>query len=363
MSKIVIAALPIGGLTASEAASRLTRSVRAQWPSIASDRIVQLPLADGGEGTIDLLVTQSLGSFLEVEATGATGEPVVVPLGFAGEDGKLAIIEMHRVVRSTAAQGTTYGVGELIRDALDEGAFSVLLGHDEPLARDAGLGAAAALGVKFFDNAGHELDLKDPTIELSNISRIDASGRAFEILSSRFYIARSAKTLLTSPSPEYLLELDRLAEIARRDVGIPVATNNLSASGIEFGLTAFCGAEVRDGMALVIEATGVEAMLKAGECAAFVLLAENPQSLDREAVRALLALALSSVKHVTIIFSKPLSAPEKKKLFPKVTLLSLADAKLFAAPLAAEATPDTIRRDTLLRLEKIAPELKLATND
>jgi glycerate kinase len=359
MSKIVIAALPIGGLTATEAASRLTRAIRAQWPAIPSDHIIQIPLADGGEGTIDLLVTHSLGSFLEVEATSATGEPVVVPLGFAGEDGKLAIIEMGRVARSSTAGGTTYGVGELILDALDEGAFSVLLGHDEPLACDAGLGAAAALGVKFFDDSGREIDLKDPSTSLSNISRIDASGRAFEILSSRFFVARSARTLETSPSEEFRAELVRLAEIVRRDVGVPVATDTLSASAAEFGLTAFCGAEVRDGMALVIEATGIEAMLKRGECGAFVMLAENPEAFDREAVRTLLNLALGGVKQVTVIFPKSLSAPEKKKLFPRAAVLSLAEAKLFAQPLGADATPETIRRDTLLRLEKIAPELGL----
>ena len=158
--QIVIAALPIGGLTATEAASRFTRSLRAAHPEIDATCFVQLPLVDGGEGTIDLLVTNTLGSFLEVEATGANGEQVVVPLGFAGDDGKLAIIEMQRVAASRGGAGTTYGVGELILDSLDEGAFSILLGQDEPLAADAGFGAAQALGVTFFDKKNKELDMR-----------------------------------------------------------------------------------------------------------------------------------------------------------------------------------------------------------
>ncbi|MDP4199402.1 MAG: glycerate kinase [Bacteroidota bacterium] len=357
MSKIIIAGLPIGGLSSGEATSRLTRSIRACWPALPSEHIVQLPLADGGEGTIDLLVTQSLGSFLEVEATSATGEPVVVPLGFAGEDGKLAIIEMQRVARSNEQRGTSYGVGELILDALDEGAFSVLLGHDEPLAGDAGLGAAAALGVKFFDSSGHELNMKDPASALSQVARIDATGRAFEILSSRFYIARSAKTLGTLPSEELRTELLRLSEIIRRDTGIPVSTEHLSASAVEFGLIAFCGAEVRDGMSLVIEATGVETMMKRGEIGTFILIAESPQAISADAVKNVLESASTSGARIILIVSHNPTAAEKKKLPARVTIRSLADARLFAAPIGVDAAMDAIRRDTLLRIEKIAPEL------
>ena len=65
--------------------------------SLASSDLVQLPLVDGGAGTIDFLVSaHTLGSFLEVEASGASGGDVVVPIGFAGEDGKLAVIETPR---------------------------------------------------------------------------------------------------------------------------------------------------------------------------------------------------------------------------------------------------------------------------
>lgn len=350
---IVIAALPIGGLTATEAASRLTRALRAEHPDVDSHSFVQLPLVDGSEGTIDLLVTNTLGSFLEVEATGAAGEQLVVPLGFAGEDSKLGVIEMQRVSGSRSGEGTTFGVGELILDALDEGAFSVLLGQDEPIAADAGMGAAAALGVKFFDGKDKELDMR--SAPLASIARIDATGRAFQLLSSRFFIAQSAKSASTVASQELCTELARLSEIIRRDVGIPILAEGRSASAVEFGLEAFLSVQRRDGMSLVIEATGIQQSIDRMECSTLILLVESASDLKQESLTALLKSAAASVKNVTLIFRAEPSAAEKKKL--KATVIALSDAKVFAAPLPADASVETLKRDTLLRLEKLAAQV------
>jgi glycerate kinase len=350
--QIVIAALPIGGLTATEAASRFTRSLRAAHPEIDATCFVQLPLVDGGEGTIDLLVTNTLGSFLEVEATGASGEQVVVPLGFAGDDGKLAVIEMQRVAASRGGAGTTYGVGELILDSLDEGAFSILLGQDEPLAADAGFGAAQALGVTFFDKKNKELDMRRAS--LSSVARIDGSGRAFQLLSSRFFVAQTAGSATTNASPELYQELTRLAEIIRHDVGIPVLAEGRSASAIEFGLEAFLSAKVQDGLSLVLEATEIQKRINEAQCSALILLTESAADLDRDALTSVLRSATESVKNISVILRQPPTAAEKKKL--KGTVMTLSDAKVFVAPLTADATPESIRRDTLMRIENLATQ-------
>ena len=168
---------PIAPFPATEIASLAAKNIRA---AIKGSKVLQFPLVDGGEGTIEQLITSTLGSFLEVEATSASGEQVIVPLGFAGEGGSIGVIEMRAIAEAPSANsqkqtkknrlgfsGTTFGIGELITDALDEGAFSVILGWDEPLARDAGFGMAQALGVKFLDAGGKELDFKSesPTIK------------------------------------------------------------------------------------------------------------------------------------------------------------------------------------------------------
>src|ERR1035437_5069641 len=123
--KTLAIALPFPGLWDSgEAAALPARFLRAADRERGSAELVTMPWLDGSSGTIDFLVTQSLGSFLEVEATGAIGEDLIVPIGFAGEDGKLAVIEMARVshVDQFGRAGSTAGIGELIQDALAEGA-------------------------------------------------------------------------------------------------------------------------------------------------------------------------------------------------------------------------------------------------
>jgi hypothetical protein len=361
MPKILVASLPVEGiLSSTEAASLLTRLLRAHDRSLTSDAIVQLPLVDGGEGTIDFLVTHTLGSFLEVEATGARGDVVVVPLGFASEDGKLAVIEMQRVagVGRIGDGGTTYGVGELIRDSLDEGAFSVLLGHDEPLACDAGLGAAAALGVKFLDASGKPLAMERPGVALADIASIDVSGRSFELLSSRFFIGRTPRANESKPSDDLLAPLEQMAQILLRDAGIHASTEGLSASAIEFGLRAFLGAEVSDGGVLALEASRIGGTIDSGDFDSFILFADRPEQLRREEIKQLLNRVSAHVKHTVIIFNSRLTQDDIELLKNQASAVhSLQDVVLFQQPLADGASAETVRRDLLMRLEKLMPTL------
>ena len=368
MSKILVAAAPIEGiLTPTEATSILTRLLRSNDRALASDGIVQLPLVEGGDGTIDFLVTHTLGSFLEVEATGAQGEVVVVPLGFTGEDGKLAVVEMQRVagVGSIGATGTSFGVGELIRDALDEGAFSVLLGHDEPLACDAGLGAVAALGVKFLDKSGKPLAMDRPGVALSDVVNVDVSGRSFELLSSRFFVGRTSRAVNSAPSKDLLAQLERLAAVFQQDANIHASTEGLSASAVEFGLRALLGAEVKDGGALALEASRIGEMIDAGtpkDTAAgidtFLLLAEHPGQLERKDLTDLVDRVVAHVPRRIAVFNCSLTPEEKKALLKRWNAVhSLQDVVLFQQPLVEGASAETIRRDLMMRLEKLMPSL------
>ncbi len=363
MPKILLAALPINGVfTATEAASQLTRLIRAHDRTLANDDVVQIPLVDGGDGTIDFLVTHSLGSFLEVEATGGKGDEVVVPLGFAGEDGKLAVIELARVanVGHIGGGGTTFGIGELIRDSLDEGAFSVLLGHEEPLAADAGLGAVAALGVKFLNAEGWPIVMNQPNVALSDICAVDAAGRSFELLSSRFFVGRAQSAASSAPTRELLAELERLSAIFLRDASIHASTKTLSASAVEFGLRAFLGAEVRDGGELVLEASRVLEAVASGDFETLFLFANDQGQLAASHVQMLLTGSAGQIKHVVVIFSKSLEQGEGALVPSGAVCHSLQDVKLFQAPVLEGASAETIRRDLLMRLEKLVPKLMAA---
>jgi glycerate kinase len=357
-AKILIASLPIGELwDAVDGASHLTKILRSHDRSLTNQDVLQFPIVDGGAGSIDFLVTRTLGSFLEVEATGANGEVVVAPMGFAGEDGKLAILEMSRVAAVTGpgASGTTFGVGELIQDVLDEGAFSVILGHEEPLACDAGLGAAAALGVKFLDSKGRELDMKQPDM-LKKIAAVDASGRSFGLLSARFFIARSRSAADSSASSKLQEELVRLAEIFKKDAAIHAPLTDLSASAVEFGLTAFLGAERKDGTDLILEASGIEAAMASGEIASMIILANDRSSLAEPGAKQLVELSKTH-NLPTVLLS--VSASEKKApaSLRHVQERCLADIALFQAPLTPNSGAEERRRDLTMRLEKIAPSV------
>lgn len=118
----------------------------------------QLPMADGGEGTVDAIVTASHGEKVTVEVTAPHGEKIPATYGYIPEQ-ELAVIEMAAasglplvpMAQRNPMDMTTYGTGELIKDALDKGCKKILLGIGGSATNDGGLGALSALGVKFTD--------------------------------------------------------------------------------------------------------------------------------------------------------------------------------------------------------------------
>jgi len=289
------------GIRAQDLSSLLARQLRTELPKTRTEQIIQFPIIDGGEGMVEGLVTMLLGSFLEVEATDALGGQVVVPIGFVGDNGSIAVLRLGSVVRiekpdvkETLVNGTTYGIGELIRDSLDEGAFSVLLGLDEPIARDAGLGLAAALGVKFYDAAGELIALDKPESDLlDRIARIDATGRSFETLSARIFLARANASssfagLHASQAEAIEKSLVRLNSILKRDCNQEVDLSSVDTSGscVEFGLQAFFTTEVHEGSGLMLQASGIEQKLGDGSEFHILLAGENVSSVIGEGASA-----------------------------------------------------------------------------
>lgn len=363
---------PAAGLPATEVASIMARIIH----NLQKDaKTTQFPLVNGGEGTTEQLVTSTLGSFLEVEATGSDGEQVIIPIGFAGEQGTIGIIEMKLVAPELAARkesgrkkrqfaGTTCGIGELICDALDEGAFSVILGWDEPLARDAGFGMAQALGFAFLDGEGKSLDFRSTT-PLAGIMQVDASSRPFNMLSAKFYAARSESVRGSRERGQMSVEdammeeeLARIAEILRRDCGVAVPSGAIKSGGsyIEFGLAAFLGAEIKDGSLLALEVANLGKSLAAAR-GELVIVAPKLEDIASERASAAMKEVLKQAEETATPFHaiildqpKPASEARYRNKFPLMsTVVSLNNTN---ALFDTQLRPADLRRQLAFGLEK-----------
>ncbi|MFW6437879.1 MAG: glycerate kinase, partial [Armatimonadota bacterium] len=151
--KIVIAPDSFkGSLTALEVCEAAARGIEAIDPSL---EIIEVPMADGGEGTVQSLVDATDGSLITQRVTGPLGEPVDAIYGLLG-DGESAVIEMAAASglplvpdeQRNPLRTTTFGTGELIAAALDEGRRKLIVGIGGSATTDAGAGMAQALGVR-----------------------------------------------------------------------------------------------------------------------------------------------------------------------------------------------------------------------
>ncbi|NVD08608.1 glycerate kinase [Vibrio sp. JPW-9-11-11] len=165
-------------LTAMEVATAIENGFKQVLPSAS---YIKLPMADGGEGTVQSLVDATGGRIINTAVTGPLGLPVDGFYGLLG-DGSTAVIEMaaasglHLVSPSqrNPLLTTTYGTGELVKAALDAGAKHIIVGIGGSATNDGGMGMAQALGARFVDSQGVELGFGGGA--LANLATIDLSG-------------------------------------------------------------------------------------------------------------------------------------------------------------------------------------------
>ncbi len=264
-----------GSASAREVAQAIADGLRTALPDASYDLV---PMADGGEGTVDALVSATGGQIVKVKVTGPLGEPVDSFFGILG-DGTTAVIEMAAAAglalvppeRRNPMVTTTYGVGELIKAALDAGCRRFIIGIGGSATNDGGAGMAQALGVRLLDATGNEIGFGGGA--LAKLARIDASGLDPRVREAEFLVACDVTNPLTGPNgasavygpqkgatPEMVAKLDanlrHYAALIRRDLGVDVETvpGAGAAGGLGAGLMAFCHAQLRRGVELVIEA-------------------------------------------------------------------------------------------------------------
>lgn len=282
--KIVIAPDSFkGSLTAMEVATAIERGISEVFPDAIIDRV---PMADGGEGTVQSLVDATDGEILTEQVTGPLGEEIDAEYGILG-DGNTAVIEM------AAASGlplvpedkrnpmltTTYGTGELVKAALEHGCRKLIIGIGGSATTDGGAGVAQALGAKLLDDNGGEIGLGGG--ELARLAKIDMSTIDPRVAETETEVACDVDNPLTGPrgaayvyspqkgaTPEMVKKLDialkQFAEIVKCDLGKEVndAPGAGAAGGLGAGLMAFLNAELKSGIDIVIEAAKLDEHVK-----------------------------------------------------------------------------------------------------
>lgn len=273
--KIVIAPQAYkGSITALGVAIAAEKGILKVFPKA---EVLICPVADGGDGTLETLVEGSGGEINETNVTGPIGERLDASWGAMG-DGKTAVIEMARssglallsLDERDPLNSTTFGLGEVILQALDRGFRNFIVGIGGSATNDAGAGMAQALGVNLLDENGKQLPPGGAA--LNKLSEIDLSGIDSRIQNCDFQIACDVNNPLTGPegasavygpqkgaTPDNVKQLDKalgnFSDVVKsqldKDVeNIPGAG---AAGGLGAGMIAFLDGQLRAGVDIVLD--------------------------------------------------------------------------------------------------------------
>lgn len=244
------------------------------------------PLADGGEGTVAAIVAGCGGELCKIEATGPLGDRISCEYGVIPSTGT-AVIEMSAAAGITLVKPderdpmvtTTYGVGELIADAIDKGCRKFIIGIGGSATNDGGVGMLRALGFDFLDENGKEI--RGGALGLSQLREIRTDRARRELSECEFHIACDVKNPLcgdngcsaiygpqkgATPETVKLMDgwLSDYAKLTKKvfpdsDADYP---GSGAAGGMGFAFMSYLGGKLESGIELVINVTGIEEILK-----------------------------------------------------------------------------------------------------
>lgn len=270
-------------LSASEVARFIQQGFSEIYPAA---EYYLLPVADGGEGTVDTMVQALSGYKVDINIIDPLGHVGTAFYGISG-DHSCAIIEMasasglERVPlhKRDARITTSYGTGELIKDALDKGTRKFIIGIGGSATNDGGAGMLQALGVQLLDNLGQQIGYGGQA--LANLAKIDISQLDDRIKNCDFEVACDVTNPLTGPNgasaifgpqkgatPEIVAELDKnlqhFAHVIKRDLGVDVEhiPGTGAAGGMGAALLAFFNARLRPGIEIITELLKLENLIQ-----------------------------------------------------------------------------------------------------
>lgn len=274
-----------GSCSSYKAGEAITKGLVSANPGAV---VVNLPVADGGEGTVDAILCSKPGKRRRVMVTGPLGSPVEAEYAVLANG--TAVMEMSSASGLTLVKrealnpllATTYGTGQMMRAALDEGCTTILLGIGGSATNDGGAGMAQALGAALLDADGKELGFGGQ--ELARLASIDTSRLDARLKNCKIRIASDVANPLCGKNgasrvygpqkgatPEMVEALDdalaHYAAIIQADLDLEVATapGSGAAGGLGAGLLAFCDARFKSGIETVLELIDFEAHLQGAD--------------------------------------------------------------------------------------------------
>ena len=298
-------------LSATEVAQAIEKGFREIFPEA---QFVSVPVADGGEGTVEAMIAATQGRSVMSTVTGPLGEAVEAQWGISG-DGNTAFIEM------AAASGlalvppeqrnplitTSYGTGELILQALESGVKNIIIGIGGSATNDGGAGMVQALGAKLRDAEGKAIGFGGGS--LMSLNHIDISGLDARLQHCAIRVACDVTNPLTGPqgascifgpqkgaTEAMIAELDRnlahYAEAIKASLRIDVKTvpGSGAAGGMGAALMAFLGAELRSGIEIVTQALNLEEHIH--DC---TLVVTGEGRLDSQSIHGKVPVGVASV--------------------------------------------------------------------
>ncbi|MED3789187.1 glycerate kinase [Peribacillus frigoritolerans] len=304
-----------GSISSTEGSEAIALGISDVYPEA---EIVMLPLADGGEGTVEALVQSTKGQFIQKEVTGPLNEKVDAVYGILG-DGQTAVIEVAAACglplvpsdKRNPLVTTTYGVGELICDAIEKGCREFIIGLGGSATNDAGIGMLQALGFSFLDPYNQEVSVGGK--ELQNIDKVDVTNVHSMLKDCTFRVACDVNNLLygtngaayifapqKGATEEMVKELDEglehFAQIALHELNIDI--HHIAGAGAAGGLgAAFAGflhAHLQSGIQLVLDVIEMEDKMRGVN---FVITGEGKIDGQTSMGKAPLGIAQVAHKH------------------------------------------------------------------
>jgi glycerate kinase len=280
--------------------------------------VLSIPMADGGEGTVDAIVAATRGTHVTLDVTGPLGETVSARYGITG-DASVAVIEMAAASglelippdQRDPAIATTRGTGELLVHAIDSGAKRILIGLGGSATNDGGAGFAEALGYQLLDSDGQ--GLAPGGLALARLHRIDSSSVHQAVKELDIVGACDVTNPLCGPegasaifgpqkgaSPTLVQQLDEallhFGTVAGEQLGVDILTipRAGAAGGLGGGLVAFAGASLRPGVEFVAETAGLEPAM---ENSTLVLTGEGRIDAQTALGKTPMGVSLCAARH------------------------------------------------------------------
>lgn len=250
---------------------------------------VCLPIADGGEGTVEAMIAATRGKLVTLTVTGPMSQPVEAFYGVTG-DGRTAVIEMAAASGLMLVEpelrnplhATSFGTGELIKHALDAGVRHIILGIGGSATVDGGIGMAQALGVHFYD--ADDCELPAGGGGLNSLVRIDQQHIDPRVNECLFEIACDVDNPLTGPrgaaavfgpqkgaTPEMVVQLEaglvNMADVLRAQTGrdINAIVGGGAAGGMGVAAQIFLGGQLKPGIDIIMNAVNLERVLEGAD--------------------------------------------------------------------------------------------------